>query len=236
MVFFAAICTSVASEFITCRESVAASHDGVWPGVARSLLRFLFSHTDKSQVTCLHTACSCLHTAGSFFLQARLACQHTCVHLTQESVEYRYSHVEAKTDTGPNMRKIEEQFGLTTARYKRTESFRRIKPEKLAEELCTGNTSDLLLLDVRDVDEFESFRLRVSSHPPCVHAARHVFRRLRLATVRHSTAGCCADLGTACGVFRGLRLSFEGGASFNGNPAQPAQTHSTSATTFFFIL
>ena len=150
-------------------------------------------------------------------------------------MEYRYSHVEAKTDTGPNMRKIEEQFGLTTARYKRTESFRRIQPEKLAEEVRTGNTSDLLLLDVRDVDEFESFRLRVSSHPPCVHAARHVFRRLRLATVRHSTTGCCADLGTACGVFRGLRLSFEGGASFNGNPAQPAQTHSKSAPTFLFF-
>ena len=74
----------------------------------------------------------------------------------------RYAHVEAKTDTGPNLRKIEDRFGITSARYKRTESFRRIKPEKLAHELRAGSLQDVLLLDLRDKEEFDSFHIRVS--------------------------------------------------------------------------
>jgi hypothetical protein len=74
----------------------------------------------------------------------------------------RYAHVEAKTDSGPNMRKIEERLGLTSARYKRMECFRRIRPEKLAAELRAGRVEDILILDLREKEEFESFRIRVS--------------------------------------------------------------------------
>ena len=64
------------------------------------------------------------------------------------------------------MRKIEERFGITSARYKRTEVFRRIKPEKLALELRAGNAQDVLVLDLREKDEFDSFHIRVSHFRP----------------------------------------------------------------------
>ena len=74
---------------------------------------------------------------------------------------FRYAHVEAKPDTGPNMRKIEERLGITSARYKRTENFRRMKPERLAQELRAGTMHDILLLDLREREDFDSFHLRV---------------------------------------------------------------------------
>ena len=80
----------------------------------------------------------------------------------------RYAHVEAKTDTGPNMRKIEDRLGLASARYKRTECFRRIKPEKLAHELRSNNMQDVLLLDLREKDDFEALRIRVPTLPVLV--------------------------------------------------------------------
>lgn len=74
------------------------------------------------------------------------------------------------------MRKIEERFGITSARYKHTECFRRIKPEKLAYELRRGNVDDLLLLDVRDKDEFASFHLREARNYPGSMMSRSIYQ------------------------------------------------------------
>lgn len=96
-----------------------------------------------------------------------------CRWLTRADVWYRYAHIEAKTDTGPNMRKIEERFGITSARYKRTEVFRRIKPSNLAAELRAGNVQDVLVLDLREKDEFDAFHIRVSHlHPHTLGCCR----------------------------------------------------------------
>lgn len=88
----------------------------------------------------------------------------------------RYAHVEAKTDSGPNMRKVEDRFGITSARYKRTEVFRRIKPEKLALELRAGTVDDVLILDLREKDEFEAFRVRGAHNYPASMMSRSMYQ------------------------------------------------------------
>ena len=81
------------------------------------------------------------------------------------------------------MRKIEDRFGITSARYKRTECFRRIRPEKLAHELRSNNMQDVLLLDLREKDDFESFHIRVSAHSAPA-GGRRAAARVRLQHLR----------------------------------------------------
>jgi len=56
---------------------------------------------------------------------------------------------------------VSPRAGITNVRYKRTECFRRIKPEKLAHELRAGNVQDVLLLDLREKEEFDALHIRV---------------------------------------------------------------------------
>lgn len=89
------------------------------------------------------------------------------------------------------MRKIEERFGITSARYKRTECFRRIKPEKLAHELRSNTMQDVLLLDLREKDDFESFHIRVCA--PDVSACCRfsaALMRLRRLGASAATSAC----------------------------------------------
>lgn len=134
---------------------MAPRDDGLRPGVSRHVCQRERATRRESQVRDGHACAHALQPQRPRALWPWLTRQMLC----------RYAHVEAKTDTGPNMRKIEDRMGLASARYKRTECFRRIKPEKLVHELRSDNMQDVLLLDLREKDDFEAFRIRVSSLP-----------------------------------------------------------------------
>jgi hypothetical protein len=137
---------------------MAARDDGLGPGVSRHVCQRESATRRESQVRDGHACAQALQPPRARARWPWLTRQMLC----------RYAHVEAKTDTGPNMRKIEDRLGLASARYKRTECFRRIKPEKLAHELRSNNMQDVLLLDLREKDDFEALRIRVPTLPVLV--------------------------------------------------------------------
>lgn len=145
---------------------MAARDDGLGPGVSGHVCQRKCATRRESQVRDGH-ACAQGATAGWAKPSNPPLALAPSAWLTQQML-CRYAHVEAKTDTGPNMRKIEDRLGLVSARYKRTECFRRIKPEKLAHELRSNNMQDVLLLDLREKDDFEALRIRVPTLPVLV--------------------------------------------------------------------
>eukprot|EP00192_Tetraselmis_astigmatica_P020699 CAMPEP_0117698484 /NCGR_PEP_ID=MMETSP0804-20121206/29783_1 /TAXON_ID=1074897 /ORGANISM="Tetraselmis astigmatica, Strain CCMP880" /LENGTH=277 /DNA_ID=CAMNT_0005512797 /DNA_START=200 /DNA_END=1032 /DNA_ORIENTATION=- len=73
----------------------------------------------------------------------------------------KYGHVKGVVNSGFNMKKLEERFDgrLANIRFRRDEKFRRVKAYEL-EEVVRLASLDMLLLDIRDEDEFEELHIQ----------------------------------------------------------------------------
>lgn len=86
----------------------------------------------------------------------------------------KYSEVDAVVDTGFNMRKLEATVGPhMNTRFRKEEHFKRIKVSTLGRMLQeTEKGVEILLLDLRPVDEFEKCHIQAAKPYPAA-----IFRR-----------------------------------------------------------
>ncbi|EKX42259.1 hypothetical protein GUITHDRAFT_111821 [Guillardia theta CCMP2712] len=88
----------------------------------------------------------------------------------------RYSDVKAKVQSGKTNKSVEESFGLVSARYKRREPFKRVKASKLVEQITLGSMDDVLILDLRSQEEFDSFRIKGARSFPASMMSRSMYQ------------------------------------------------------------
>mmetsp|Transcript_42555 Transcript_42555/g.101282 ORF Transcript_42555/g.101282 Transcript_42555/m.101282 type:complete len:295 (-) Transcript_42555:77-961(-) len=88
----------------------------------------------------------------------------------------RYDNVQPRTDSGNNMKRVEERFGLSSFRYKREELFARVKASKLAEQMEEHGLADVLLLDLREKSEFDEWHIQGAVNYPACMMSRSMYQ------------------------------------------------------------
>ncbi|BFI40405.1 centrosomal protein CEP41 [Marchantia polymorpha subsp. ruderalis] len=87
----------------------------------------------------------------------------------------KYENVKSTIDSGLNMLKVTDKFASTkvNARFKKEEFFRRLKPVLLV-KLLHETQIQILLLDVRDADEFQTCHIRGALSYPAINLKKTI--------------------------------------------------------------